>query len=826
MTSSTSSSQSLGRSRRDWAVVALLALLVALFFWRILTPNLADRASFPPGDFSYQFWAFTTFDARELSAGRLPLWNPYTYAGAPFWADIQSAVLYPFSLLTLLLSGPWGFSLFALEAEAVFHFWLAGVFTYLFVRRLTGHRGAALLSAITFTFGGYLTGYPSQQLAVLEVDVWLPLLLFFADRALVDRSGEGPGLRARLNLPDALAAGLAWGLALLAGHPQSALFVFYTATLYILFLALTAARAARNTQHPLPHGSLYHKLSTAAGVWGLMLAVGFGLAAVSWLPGLEYMRLSVRAAGFYDKMAGGFPLYDPIQMLLPGSVSLYSPLYVGVLPLLLAIWAALSARRRETIFWGALAAGTFLLSFGGETFLYTPFYLLAPGFSIFRDQERVAFVFSFAMAVLAGFGLKYQVSNIKSANQQINKSANQQTGKSANQQSPISNLQLPTSNLQPPTSNLQSLISALLLGALGLVVLFFYALNDAGWKDDSPFNPLLSRSVWLVILLALMWGALRLAGSQKLRSPRYATLLPAGFLLLTAFDLFTVNWKTNVSPGLPEAQTATPDVVQAIQKDAAPGEIFRVYNEYRIYENYGVPYALEDTWGASPLRLARYDEIYHTLRMERLWELLNVKYVITWRKELYAPSEIIYQEPRGKDVTYVHRLQKVAPRAWMVYHTEAVGDGAALSRLDAFDFDPARTALMPPDVSVSLGHPADGQAGSVEALGRTAGWLSLKVVTPVDGLLVLGEIDYPGWQATVDGREAPIVRADYTLRGMPVPAGEHRVDVTYRPATVTWGGIIGAATLGMLIGAGLWTALRRRRSGLAAKEVLDEPSGN
>ncbi len=821
--------RTLGWSRRDWAVLALLALLVALFFWRILTPNLADRASFPPGDFTYQFWAFTTFDARELSAGRLPLWNPYTYAGSPFWADIQSAVFYPFSLLTLLLSGPWGFSLFALEVEAVFHFWLAGVFTYLFVRRLTDHRAAALLSAIAFAFGGYLTGYPSQQLAVLEVDVWLPLLLFFTDRALVDRSDGGLTLRSRPVVPDALAAGLAWGMALLAGHPQSALFVFYTATLYVLFLALATAHAIRNTQYATRRGAVFSALRNAALAWGLMLAIGFGLAAVSWLPGLEYMRLSVRAAGFYDKMAGGFPLYDPIQMLLPGSVSLYSPLYVGVLPLLLAIWAALSERRRETIFWGALAAGTFLLSFGGETFLYTPFYLFAPGFSIFRDQERVAFVFSFAMAVLAGFGLKYQISNrqigkhlhLRRSAAQVQVSANQQISKSA-----ISNLQSPISNLQPPTSNLQSLISTLLVGALGLVVLFFYALNDAGWKDDSPFNPLLSRSVWLVILLALIWAAMRLAGSQKLRGTHYATLLPAGFLLLTAFDLFTVNWKTNVSPGLPEEQTATPAVVQAIQKDAAPGEIFRVYNEYRIYENYGVPYALEDAWGASPLRLALYDEMYHTLRMERLWELLNVKYVITWRKELYAPSEIIYQEPKGKDVTYVHRLQKVAPRAWIVYHADAVGDGAALSRLDAFDFDPARTALIPPGASVPLGHPADGQAGAVEAMGRTADRLSLKVVTPADGLLVLSEIDYPGWQAIVNGQETPIVRADYTLRGIPVPAGGYVVDVVYRPASVTWGGVISGATLGVLIAAGLWTASRRRRLGLVAKEVSDEPPGN
>ena len=127
-------------SRLDWFILILLAALVALFYWRILTPSPADRQSFPPGDFSAQFWAFATFEVRELSVGRLPLWNPYTFAGAPFWADVQSAVFYPPSLLTLLLSAPWGFSLLALEVEAVSHFWLAGVFMYLFIREITHNR--------------------------------------------------------------------------------------------------------------------------------------------------------------------------------------------------------------------------------------------------------------------------------------------------------------------------------------------------------------------------------------------------------------------------------------------------------------------------------------------------------------------------------------------------------------------------------------------------------------------------------------------------------------------------------------------------------------
>jgi len=765
----------------------LLALLTLLFFWCILTPNLADRASFPPGDFSYQFWAFSTFEARELSAGRLPLWNPYTYSGAPFWADIQSAILYPISLLTLLVSGLWGYSLFALEVEAVVHFWLAGTFTYLFVRRTTRQRSAALFSAVVFTFGGYLTGYPSQQLAVLETVVWLPLLLYFTDRALVDRSGETPHHRS--SLPNTLAAGLVWGLALLAGHPQSAMFAFYTLILYGVFLILAYPRIP-DAQPPNPETdpqtngdtrqppTSYSLLPTSLRpllALVLIIAIGLGLAAVAWLPGLEYMRLSVRAAGLYEEMSGGFPLYDPIQMLLPGSVSFYSPLYVGVLPLLLGVWAALALRRRETTFWGALGAGAFLLSFGGETFLYSPFYLLVPGFSIFRGQERAAFVVSFALAVLAGYGFKYQIINGKS-----------------------------------PLSRFRSALGWLLVGAIGVDVLFFYALNSAGWQDDSPFNALLRQSLWLTIMLGLIWAAMQIArhwpqtartdrAQQKAR-PVFvpSTFLTISYLAIVTLDLFTVNWKTNVYPSLPEEQTAVPAVVQAIRQNASSDEVFRVYNEYRIYENYGVPYQLEDGWGASPLRLARYDELYRSLRMERVWELLNTAYVITWREELYAPSEIIYQEPASDDVTYVHRLNEVAPRAWLVYQTQEIDEEDTLAQLDAFDFDPAQVALVPAGTSLSLETPAGEAKGHVEITHQTPSSLALKVTTPTDGLLVLSEVYYPGWQAIVDGKSTPILRVNYVLRGVPVPAGEHEVEFSYRPATFMWGAIISGITLGIV----------------------------
>jgi hypothetical protein len=197
--------------------------------------------------------------------------------------------------------------------------------------------------------------------------------------------------------------------------------------------------------------------------------------------------------------------------------------------------------------------------------------------------------------------------------------------------------------------------------------------------------------------------------------------------------------------------------------------------------------------------------------MERVWELLNTKYVITWREELYAPSEIIYQEPAGDDVTYVHRLDQVAPRAWLVYQTQEVDEDEALAQLDASDFDPAQVALVPPGTALFLEPPDGEEKGYVEILDRTPSSLALRVSTPTDGLLVLSEVYYPGWRATVNGQTAPILRVDYALRGVPVPAGQHRVEFFFRPATFAWGAAISGLTLGVVAIAGFWVWTRRNR---------------
>ena len=68
----------------------------------------------------------------------------------------------------------------------------------------------------------------------------------------------------------------------------------------------------------------------------------------------------------------------------------------------------------------------------------------------------------------------------------------------------------------------------------------------------------------------------------------------------------------------------------------------------------------------------------------------------------------------------------------------------------------------------------------------------------------------------MNGREEPIRRVDYLVRGVQVPAGESRVVFTYEPASAKAGAWLSAVTLIALVGAGalLLTGRRRRRHGV------------
>jgi hypothetical protein len=229
---------------------------------------------------------------------------------------------------------------------------------------------------------------------------------------------------------------------------------------------------------------------------------------------------------------------------------------------------------------------------------------------------------------------------------------------------------------------------------------------------------------------------------------------------------------------------------------------------------------VEDVWGSSPLRLERYAALFEEFPLDRMWRLTGVGHVLTWRRELFTPSELLAEFPQATDTTYLHRLPELNPRAWVADQVRYAPDDEARRLLADGGFDLARVALVPPpsDPDGSAALPGQGPlvapGPSAVRLNRLApNQLAIDVDSQNGGLLVVSENWMPGWRAqartaTGESQALPVLRADLAFLGIPVGPGATHIELTYRPASVTAGLALTVGTLAMLGVAWAW----RRRS--------------
>jgi hypothetical protein len=380
---------------RDLLAVILLWALVIAFFWKIA---LAGRV-LAGGDiftYFYPYWAEAT---RAIQAGRLPLWNPYLFMGAPFLANSQVGVFYPFNWLLWLFLPPHQ----SVHLTVVLHLCLAALNGYIWGRaslRL-GRIGAWTVGAI-FALGGYL-GAQVEHVNQSQGLAWLPLMLMLYDKSASQQVGES----ADRWVSRVALVGLAVvvGLVLLAGHTQTAFISLVGLALYGLGPAFWDGLCRREWR-PLTRRAV--PLTIAAGL-------GIALAAVQLLPTWELSRLSVRAGGlpFNERVSFSLsPLYLA-RALLPSFAESIPPehiehvAYVGVVGLVLASITIRSTQYavRNT------QSPILLLTLVGLFFslgLYNPLYLLlaryVPGFAHFRVPARWLALYALGMAALAGWG--------------------------------------------------------------------------------------------------------------------------------------------------------------------------------------------------------------------------------------------------------------------------------------------------------------------------------------------------------------------------------------------------------------------------------------
>jgi hypothetical protein len=763
------------RKYSDYFIDFLLLLaLCLLFFWQDLTPIWEDRRSFALGDFTDHYYVFARYKANRLQEGHLPLWAPYIYAGHPFLADIQSAVFYPISLLTMLITWLMGrsFSLHILELEVLAHFPLVAFFTYVVARRWTHRRVGGLMAAITFTFSGYLTSYPPLQLTILETQAWLPLILLCLDLA-----GARWATNDRRSATSwSIAAGLLLGISILAGHPQAAMLVGYGSLAFALFRLLSFSSVL------------------GLGLVTLFGLVGLGIGMVQLLPSWEFMHLSTRTRISFAEAGSGFTPYDLLQLILPAVAVPFPALYVGVLPLGLAIAALIygmgNPQHREhqapgatssnfhlrpwvsyPYFWGAIGILALLLSFGKHLPIYQLFYLLLPGWRWFRHQERTIIWTVWAIALLAGYGAAWLTTRQPSM----------ETGEG----------ELKARRLW---RGLVQGYAWAALGALVLALLFFIG-YQAGREALWGFT---AATLFMASLLGLSALALR---------SRYPVLL-CGVLV---FDLFTLNVSNHSGEAIANPFPPNPLLVAPL----ADTEPFRIVNEGLLTANYGLAYGLEDLGGGSPLRLARYQEFLDRIPRAKAWKLLNVGYVLSAREALDVPAErIAVGEGRDGNPVYLYRLADRGTRAWLVGEVVVEPNEERLwQRLASDAFNPAWQVLLPALPEGFHGENGAECHGHIVWQERRPEFLALEVSTARPCILVFSELDYPGWQAFVNNAWAPIERADGILRALALPAGTHQVVLRFQPTSLTWGAGISLVTLLGAVGGLIilkLTSLRKR----------------
>ncbi len=748
---------------RDVAVLAVIVAVWLLFFWRLFTPVEADRVQLAPGDFTLQFLAFRRLGLSELQQGRWPLWMPCVDSGYPYFADPQAASFYPPALLNFaghLLNGATEFSLQALQGEAALHILLAALLAYLFLRGEVRARSAALIGALLFAFGGYLTGYPVLQLAILESAVWLPLALWAARRLALQGDFRSAALLA-----------LPLTLSVLAGHPQTYTLIWYLTGAYFLYQVW---RERAGWKRPLVR-------FVAALILALLLS------AIQLAPSLELMRLSTRADLPYTIAGAGFPLSDVWQMIVPGALSHFSPLYVGLLPLALAALAiggyavsrkasAQSGVLRAVPFWSLAALIGLLVSFGSNLAIFDGLYWLLPGYRVFRDQERNALIVSWALAVLTAYGADVLLHSL--------------------------------------TRRLHAWLRReihWLMGGVALLVVAAAVQSYLGAQNGS--RTWADQTTLAFMLMALTVGVLALRAYRTVR-PVWLAALMVGLVVL---DLITVDRAVNwVEPYDPFPM---PPPLEAMRSDAGSEAVFRLHNEQRLPGHAACMLGLDEVGGITPIHVGIYQDFIKQVPREVRWSLLNVGYVVTWRSVLDdhlgrpVDATLLDQQGEGQEAIYTYRLNEEHPRAWIVHEVETKPDRAAIyEALAAPGFDPRRVAYTQKPIEVVTNQAVEPVSIGVLDPDRVV--VDTDLATP--GLLVLSEVNYPGWQVTVNGSAAEMMEVDGLLRGAALPGGPARVEMIFQPVSL----IIGLAL--SILGLTVWLLLMIGRRAQRNRKGLDQ----
>ncbi|HEU4521448.1 MAG TPA: hypothetical protein VFT12_05560 [Thermoanaerobaculia bacterium] len=751
---------------REWPLWLLVATVVA-FFLRPLT-----TATFFFRDLYLLYLPKKLLLGLALREGTFPLWDPLAHNGAPFLGNPNHQALYPTNVLFLLLP-----ELTAFNVNIVLQFVLCACGAYVFARLAGLGTAAAFVAGAAYTFCGYTLS--TANLTALFALPWIPITLALAQR-FVQRGGT-------IALT---AAAISGAMPVFAGAPEAALMTWLTVLVWIVI-------------------GLSGRIVTAL----VIVALSGGISLVQTIPALELIRESGRAeARPFDDFARWsvsparlgelvvpqfFGRTDALaeadywgrnreDLGFPYLLSIYFGAPVLLLFLLGACARGEPMERRQRWLLATLAVIAVALALGRYWPILAAIYDALPMLGTFRYPVKALMLGLLPIAVLAGRGA----------------SVLQASGR---------------------------IVTATFAGGFVLVALLLAVqkTSPASFHDfvfDTSLGEEQSNHLSRNLLHASA-AALAIVLVTLLR-PTLRTRAAAAVVLL---DLTAAGWNVNAFASR-QLLEEPPPALEQVRAAAEGGRLYRapepgpvnvrapsndivwlIWWRIRTFfsysaARYGIAVTLHPDYDdLAPRRIARLVTLSENAGWDRrlpLTAVAGASAIMTgdalegWKPVTSIASSDgrpvhLYANPHARRVRFASRA--------------VVADDDGAMRMLQEPFEPDRVVLAEGTASMGCG----GRVVSVEAATDR---VAAVVEAGCPGYVVFADTWFPGWRATVDGRDVSIRRADYAFSAVAVGAGRHRVEKIYRPQSVLWGAIGSAVSLlaALLLGSRLRPAAAAR----------------
>ena len=782
----TSAALSAPRFAFGWA-----SLVYALCTLSLAYPALAGKFLVNP--YSDQYiagYAFREFAASTLRAtGHFPLWNPYLFGGMPYIAAMHGDIFYPTFLLRMILptdvAMTWGF---------IIHVFLAGLFTFGFLRVLGYSFYGALVGGIAYMMSGQIASYVSPgHDGKLFVSALFPLALWILYRGIRQGRNWSWG-----------ALALIIGLCILSPHPQLLQYTLLACGAYAVFLAFSAVDGRM-----LPRSTAIKRLAAAL----CAVIVGLAIGAVQYLPVREYVSWSPRAGGLADYRTATSYAWPPEELLnayLPqfsgmlnnywgrNAIHLHSD-YVGAVVLILAgaafIGLRTDPRRKEIIFWSVALLVSLLWSLGSATPFYRIPYAIIPGTKYFRAPATIFFVGTLAIGILACAGAeRFVEGRVKR----------------------------------------KYLIGWLIAGGVVALLASTGGLTTfaESFAEDRQLDQLRANSSALVagawrsfgfVALAVALGLATLRGKISTRAAAW------GLAALMTIDLWTVERIYWMFSAPAKVIYASNPIVDMLKAEPQPMRVVAVPFQQPsepdafLTGDALMTHRIRQVRGYHGNQLGRYNDLIgensdlRQLFTPNILQLTNTKYLLTNISDLsFLPNFALVKGPvrnASGDVVYLYKVTGDNPYSWVTPIAVKAPDEQVLATVLNPRFDVKRAALFDTSAKVRASAGVQALPAPIAVATRVSHYepgkvrIDLSAPAPDGASLVVSENYYPGWKATVDGKPAQIGRADYTFIGVELPAGARTIELDFTSPSYERGKVITwiAITFGFLmLAAGTW----------------------